>query len=79
METQRLPEQQPAQLLELHVATALHLPKKQFWPAGHAAHVCPPMPHTWADCIELARHTLLRQQPDGQVAALHAALVQTPA
>ena len=70
-----MPEQQPEQLLELQVETALHLPKKQPCPVGHAPHVWPLMPQTCADCIEVARQTPARQQPLGQVNELQPVVV----
>lgn len=73
------PEQQPAHVPELQLATGLHFPKKQPWPAGHAAQVMPAMPHAAADCCAVLTQTPLRQQPWGQLAAVHALLTQLPA
>lgn len=76
--TQKLPKQQPAQLVALQVDTALHLPKKQPWPAGHAAQVWPAMPQICADWLAVPKQMPFRQQPSAQVLAEQPVLVQAP-
>jgi len=45
------------------------------WPAPHALHVDPPLPH--AAPLVPPWHTPFAQQPDGHVAGLHAGVVVT--
>ena len=72
------PEQQPEQFVELQEEMGEHLPDEQLSPFEQAAQVIPLSPQPWFVCIEGATQTPERQQPLGQLDALHPTLTQEP-
>ncbi len=65
------------QLVALHVAP-WHKPATHASPAGHSWHPAPPEPQSFSD-VPAWHVPVVSQQPVGQVVALHAETLQTPA